>query len=122
MKTRAREYLLELFGALLLGVTLALLMPQARAGLVATDEAVSASESQQERERVIALVERPEIASQLQKMGIAPQEAKARVEAMNDAEVRTLAGKLGVLPAGGAVSNTDLLLIIIVILLVVLIL
>jgi hypothetical protein len=55
-------------------------------------------------------------------MGIAPQEAKARVEAMNDAEVRTLAGKLGVLPAGGAVSNTDLLLIIIVILLVVIIL
>ncbi len=122
MNNRVREYLLELFGALLLGVTLALLMPQAHAGLIGTGEAVSAAEALQERERVIALVERPEIASGLEKMGIAPHEAKARVEAMNDAEVRTLAGKLGVLPAGGALSNTDLLLVVLVVLLILVIL
>jgi hypothetical protein len=41
------------------------------------------------------------------------------VNAMSEAEVASLAGKLDQLPAGGALSNQDLLLIIIVILLVI---
>jgi len=65
--------------------------------------------------------QRPEAAQALQKMGIAPREAAARVDAMSDAEVRSLAGRLDALPAGGAVSNDDLLLIIVMVLLIVII-
>jgi hypothetical protein len=75
-----------------------------------------------ERERVMTLVERPEVAQALEKMGIAADQAKARVGAMSEAEVASLAGKLDALPAGGALSNQDLVLILIVILLVVILL
>ena len=44
------------------------------------------------------------------------------VGAMNEAEVASLAGKLDALPAGGALSNQDLILILIVVLLVVILL
>ena len=66
-----------------------------------------------------ALVERPELAQQLEKLGLAPEKAKERVDAMSDAEVRTLVGRLESLPAGGALSNTDFLLVIIVVILVI---
>jgi hypothetical protein len=75
-----------------------------------------------ERERVMALVERPEVAQALEKMGISADQAKARVGAMSEAEVASLAGKLDALPAGGALSNQDFLFIIIVVLLVLILL
>jgi hypothetical protein len=122
MTHRIRQFFFELAGALLLGVTLALVMPQAHAALIGTDEAVSAAQAREERDRVRSFVERPELASTLEKMGIAPHDAKARVDAMNDAEVHALAGKLDLLPAGGAVGNTDLVLILVLILLLVVLL
>jgi hypothetical protein len=93
---------------------LALSLPQAHAGLISTD----AAQARDERSRVKALLERPELAAELQKMGIPPQDAAARVDAMNDAEVRQLAGRLDALPAGG--QSTTLLLIVIIILLIIL--
>ena len=93
---------------------LALSLPQAHAGLISTD----AAQARDERSRVKALLERPELAAELQKMGIPPQDAAARVDAMNDAEVRQLAGRLDALPAGG--QTTTLLLIVIIILLIIL--
>jgi hypothetical protein len=101
-----------------LGFVLAFAAPQANAALISTEEASAA----QERERVLALVERPEVAQELQKFGIAPEDAKARVAAMSDAEVRYLAGKLDALPAGGQISTQNLLLIIIIVLLIVILL
>jgi hypothetical protein len=94
--------------ALFLGLAVAL--PQAHAGMIPTEGS--------ERERVLTLVEKPEVAAELQKMGIPADEAKARVAAMTDAEVASLAGRLDTAIAGGAISNTDLLLILILILLV----
>jgi hypothetical protein len=54
-------------------------------------------------------------------MGIAPQEAAERVDAMTEAEVRSLAGRLDALPAGAQVSDRNLLLLILLILLIVII-
>ena len=68
----------------------------------------------------MALIERPEVAQQLEKMGIPQNEAKARVAAMSEAEVASLAGKLDALPAGGALSNQDLIIILLVVLLILL--
>src|SRR3989454_1679226 len=82
----------KILGGLLLAFAFA--VPQAYAGLVPT-----------ERERVKALIERPEIAQQMEKMGIPAKEALARVDAMTDEEVRSLAGRLDALPGGGQICS-----------------
>jgi hypothetical protein len=92
----------------------ALAVPQAYAGMIATEGS--------ERDRVLTMIERPEVAQQLEKMGIPAHEAKARVAAMSEAEVISLAGRLDSAIAGGALSNQDFLFIVIVIILVVLLL
>lgn len=102
----------------ILGIIVTLLVlaaPQARAALIPSDAALKPSS---ERERVKAMIERPEVAKELQKMGIAPADAEKRVQSMSDTEVGQLAGRLDALPAGGAITNQELLLIIIIILLV----
>lgn len=96
-----------------LALSLVLAVP-AYAGMIATPAS--------SRDRVNALIERPEVAQQLEKMGIAPEQAKARVAAMSEDEVAMVAGKLDSLPAGGALSNQDFLFIIIVVLLVLILL
>jgi hypothetical protein len=106
----------KLIGLLVIGLALAL--PQAYAGMIATD----AVQAQDERSRVKAMLDRPEVIQELQKMGVPPAQAAARVDAMNDAEVRQIAGRLDSLPAGGQMSNQNLLLLIIIILLLVIIL
>ena len=103
---------------LTLGLAATLFVSPAQAGGIGTEEAAA----QGERARVKALVERPELGAGLAKMGIAPQEAAARVDAMTDAEVLELAGRLDAALAGGQLTTEQLLLIIIVILLVIIIL
>jgi len=88
--------------------------PQAHAGMIGVPDA--------ERERVKSMLERPELATQLEKMGVSPADARARVDAMTPEEVSQLAGRLDQLAAGGAISNQDLLLIIILLLLLIIIL
>jgi hypothetical protein len=92
----------------------ALAAPLAHAGLIPTQDA--------ERERVKALVARPELARELKQMGVVPEEVQARINAMTDEEVRSLAGRLDAVAAGGEVTTQEWLLIIVVILLVIIIL
>jgi hypothetical protein len=117
MTRRLRKLLVDCWMVLAFGLAAALLVPHAHAGVIATDSA----HAQDERARVRALVERPELAAALSKMGIVPQEAAARVDAMSDAEVLQLAGRLDAALAGGQLTNEQLLLIIIIILLLVII-
>ena len=63
---------------------------QAQAGMIGTDVAVSK-----------AVVDRAELVSQLQTLGISPQAAQERVAALTDAEIAGLAGRIDALPAGG---------------------
>ena len=55
-------------------------------------------------------------------MGIVPADVQGRIDAMTDEEVRSLAGRLNAVPAGGDITTQEWLLIIIVILLVIIIL
>ena len=96
---------------LLLALVIAVPFPPAYAGMIATPSP--------ERERVLQLVQRPEVAQQLEKLGLSADQAKERVKAMSEAEVASLAGKLDQMPAGAALSNQDLLLILIVALLII---
>ena len=95
-------------------VSLSLIASHAHAGMIGTQD--------EERQRVRELVARPELAQQLQEMGIAPEQVQARIDAMTDEEVRSLAGRLNAVPAGGDLTTQEWLLIIVVILLVIIIL
>jgi hypothetical protein len=99
------------------GLAAALALPHARAGAIATESA----HAQDERARVKALVERPELSKGLERLGLNPADAAARVDAMSDAEVLQLAGRLDAAIAGGQLTNEQLLLIVIIVLLIVII-
>lgn len=71
-----------------------------QASMIGTDQMLSATTAQAERATVLNFLSRSETVSQLQSLGLDPQSAKSRVEAMTDAEVATLAGKIQALPAG----------------------
>jgi len=98
-------------------VACGLVAPSAQAGMIGTDQTV-----QSERERVKAALERPEVAQQLQKMGLDAKDAAARVDAMTDAEVTVLAGKIDLLPAGGVLTNDQIIVILLIVLILVLVL
>lgn len=115
MKT-TRPRLLMAFAAAFLSA--AFFVPPAQAELIGTDKAV-APPPQSERERVKALVARPEVAKKLQSLGVPPSDAQARVDALTDDEVHTLAANLDSLPAGGLATQEWLLIIIAVLLLVI---
>jgi len=115
MTQRLRKSLVDLWFVLALGVAVAL---PAHAGLISTDEARAPGE----RARVKALLERPELAGELERMGVPPLEAQARVDAMTPQEVSELAGRVDALAAGGALSNQELLLIIVLLLVLIIIL
>lgn len=114
MSQQARSVLTDITAALLFGLAMALAVPQAHAGMIQVDDF--------ERERVKGMLARSDVTAELQKMGIPADEARARVDAMTPAEVAQLAGRLDALPAGGAVSNRDLILVVILVLLLILIL
>lgn len=77
----------------------------AQAGMIRTDQVISANSVQSDRATATSQLVRSELASQLQSMGIAPQTAKDRVAALTDQEVRSLAGEIDSLPAGARSNN-----------------
>jgi hypothetical protein len=73
---------------------------QVSAGMIGTDQAVSAAQAQVARAAVLSQISRADVAGQLQSLGLTPQVAKDRVAALTDVEVTKLAGQLDTLPAG----------------------
>jgi len=85
---------------------------QVHAGLIGTDEVVSAAQAAAARTTVANVLNRSDVAGQLQALGLSPQAAKDRVAALTDAEVAKLAGKLDSLPAGADSSAGVIILLI----------
>ena len=100
-----------------LAACLALASGKAFGGTIGT-EAAAPTAAQVARERVKALAQRPELEKQMKAAGIAPEEAGKRIDAMSDAEVLSLAGRLDQLPAGGAISNDQLIIVILLVVLI----
>ena len=121
MTHRLRNRLIELSLLIFLAAAGAAVMPRAHAGMIATDEA-QAPTIQAERERVKALLARPEVAKQLGEHGVKAEDAAARVDAMTDGEVLQLAGKIDQLVAAGALTNDQLIVILLLVILLVILL
>jgi hypothetical protein len=110
-----------MFSLSVLGAVLgfALVSLPANADMVKTDQVAQTSLADQARENVKTLAQRPELAKQLQALGVTPDQVQARVAAMTDDEVIAMSGKLDSLVAAGSITNNDLLLILLVVLLIV---
>jgi hypothetical protein len=115
--TAIRRFLMQLLALAVLGS--GLYIAPAQAGLIGTDQMTPAAQS--DRERVKALVARPEVAKKLETLGVLPGDAAARVDALTDQEVSQLAARIDALPAGG-LTDTNWLLIIVAVLLILIIL
>jgi hypothetical protein len=107
MSKKSRVFLASILAIGVLGI--AGYSAPAGAGMIGTGEAVP---QQSERERVKALVARPEVAQKLQTLGVLPKDASARVDALTDSEVTALASRIDALPAGGLATQEWLLIII----------
>src|SRR5688572_5851216 len=81
----------------------------ASAGVVATDELVTSVE----KERVKGFLDRAEVRAQLQNMGVDADSARARVDALTDAEANDLAARIDQLPAGGDILGVLLVIFIV---------
>jgi hypothetical protein len=90
----------------------------ANAGMISTEQTLPQNSGHTERDRVRALTERADVQRLLQAQGIESDSAKARVDAMTDAEVSALSEQIDALPAGGALSQTDWILILLIAILV----
>ena len=104
----------------------ALQLPLAHAGLLgpeavlATQAAPDAqAQAELERAKVRQFVESATLQERLRLMGVDGLQASRRVDAMTHEEVHALAQQIDSLPAGGALSDRDLVIILLVALLVV---
>jgi hypothetical protein len=75
----------------------------AQAGMVGTEEVITAA-SATDREKVTSFLEREDVRSALEAQGLNSAVATERVKAMSDAEVAQLASRVDQAPAGGVIG------------------
>lgn len=80
----------------------ATLQSAAHGSVITTQQYFSAFDRQQAIERIDAALAREDVRRQLETLGVDPAEATARVDALTDQELQTLADRLDTLPAGGS--------------------
>lgn len=98
-------HFMRITSRLLIASVLALGLPlqSTHAGVVGTDKVAASAQSQSERERIRAFLDREDVRKELQNQGVDANTAKARVDALTDEEVQKVAGRLDKMPAGGDV-------------------
>ena len=73
-----------------------------------------------ERARLMEnIAQRQHVEQQLIELGVDPADATRRVNQMTDLQIASLQGEITELPAGGAISTTNLLLIILLVILII---
>jgi hypothetical protein len=111
--------------AWILGAALACHAPLAGAGMIGPEAAMgdaAPSQSDLDRAKVQQFLDQATVKERLQAMGVGALNARERVAALAPAEVHALAQRIDALPAGGALSNTDLIIVLLIAVLVVLVL
>lgn len=98
------KHILVRFACRMLIVCLSAFPFAGHAAMIGADQVVAAAQSEKARDKVRDFLSRSEVRSELQALGIGPDAAQARVRAMTDAEVTSVAGRIDRLPAGGLIS------------------
>lgn len=99
---------------LLACLALAAPVPGAWAGTIADEAVLAGSPADADRAKVRAFLERADLRERLKAMGVSGLAAGGRVDALTDAEVHALAERIDAMPAGGALSDRDILIIIVI--------
>ena len=110
----------RLWAVVAMASVLCMLPATAGAAMVSTDQAIGRDVAQQERARVRAFLERSDAREQLRAMGVDELAAQDRVADLTDEEVHVLAQQLDTLPAGGDMSQNDIIVILLIVILVIL--
>ena len=84
----------------------------ANANLIGTNTVVAAQQAGAARDTIRNFVNRADLSSQMQALGLDPATAKDRVNALTDAEAAQLAERINSLPAGA--DGTGLVLLILI--------
>lgn len=74
-----------------------------QAAMIGTEQIAAASAGEQNRAKIAAAFDRPDVMAQLEKMGVDKAEAQARVAALTDSEAASMAQQIDSMPAGGDV-------------------
>jgi hypothetical protein len=97
MRHRRRNSLVALVAASLLAVS----VQSAYAGVITTQQYISAVARDAARKRIDAVLAREEVRSRLEQYGVDALAAEERIAALTDQELELLATELENLPAGG---------------------
>lgn len=89
--------------SLIVCMTAAGLPITAQASIIPTDAITSVAGASVNRDKVASFLARGDVGQAMQGQGVSPEAALARVNAMTDAEVAQLAGRIDQAPAGGDV-------------------
>lgn len=99
-----------LMGLMLLLPALAQAAPVSTSSIIAAEEAVNVDA---EKQKLMSLIERDDVAEQLSALGVDSEDAKQRVADMSPAEVAELNQKIDELPAGSGVLGVIVLIFIV---------
>jgi hypothetical protein len=102
-------------------LAIALQAPLLHAEMLGPETAVAEpaqSGAEQDRAKVREILDRASVRERLQILGVDALDAQSRVDAMSDAEVHALAQRIDSMPAGGALSQNDLILVLLIAILV----
>lgn len=72
-----------------------------QAAMIGTGESLARQAAQMDRQKLQHLLERSDVRNQLAAWGVQPEEAQSVIDNLTDAEIRTMAGNMESLPAGG---------------------
>lgn len=89
----------------------------AQAGMIGTGRVLHDAGTEVRREALVRLLERDEVRAELEAMGVPGDSARERVQRLTDREVAQLHGQVAGLPAGGDLSNAQVILLILLIVL-----
>lgn len=95
-----------------------ILSPFAHADIVDTQDLAMHSQAEQDRAKVQSFVERASVKEKLEAMGVGGLLAKDRVAALSEQEVHALAKRIDAMPAGGTLSQMDMVIILLIAILV----
>lgn len=86
----------------LIALMLAYAMPAgvAHAALVGTDQVIARADIEANRALLAAFIARDDVRHEIERMGVDPAEASARVNGLSDAEVQKIAARMDAIPAG----------------------
>ena len=88
-------------------------VPMAQAELVSTYNLAVVDAVESDRQKLDTLLQREDVRAELERNGVNPAQAAARVAALSDAEAAAIAGRIDSLPAGGDIIGAIVIVFIV---------